>query len=112
MAASGRHGGGRGHAPRTSLGIKAGRRELDFNRTLRGRHSLLPRPFARGQPAFHVGRQILKGFGNRQLVLGVLRFGILRERLDWVTEVLGGVDDSLSLDESAAMGAGGYVPSL
>ena len=37
---------------------------------------------------------------------------ILRERLDWVTEVLGGVDDSLSLDESAAMGAGGYVPSL
>jgi hypothetical protein len=29
-----------------------------------------------------------------------------------VTEVLGGVDDSLSLDESAALGAGGYVPSL
>ena len=28
------------------------------------------------------------------------------------TEVLGGVDDSLSLDESAALGAGGYVPSL
>ena len=37
---------------------------------------------------------------------------ILRERLDWVTEVLGGVDDSLSLDESAALGSGGYVPSL
>jgi len=37
---------------------------------------------------------------------------ILRERLDWVTEVLGGVDDSLSLDQSAALGAGGYVPSL
>jgi Fe-S cluster biogenesis protein NfuA len=37
---------------------------------------------------------------------------ILRERLDWVTEVLGGVDDSLSLDESAALGAGGYVPSI
>jgi Fe-S cluster biogenesis protein NfuA len=37
---------------------------------------------------------------------------ILRERLDWVTEVLGGVDDTLSLDESAALGAGGYVPSL
>jgi Fe-S cluster biogenesis protein NfuA len=37
---------------------------------------------------------------------------ILRERLDWVTEVLGGVDESLSLDESAALGAGGYVPSL
>ena len=37
---------------------------------------------------------------------------ILRERLPWVTEVLGGLDDSLSLDESAALGAGGYVPSL
>jgi hypothetical protein len=36
---------------------------------------------------------------------------ILRERLDWVTEVLGGVDDSLSVDESAALGSGGYVPS-
>ena len=31
---------------------------------------------------------------------------------DWVTEVIGGVDDSLSLDESAALGAGGYVPSF
>ena len=37
---------------------------------------------------------------------------ILRERLPWVTEVLGGLDDSLSLDESAALGSGGYVPSL
>ena len=37
---------------------------------------------------------------------------ILRERLPWVTEVLGGVDDSLSIDESAALGSGGYVPSL
>ena len=37
---------------------------------------------------------------------------ILRERLPWVTEVLGGIDDSLSLDESAALGSGGYVPSL
>ncbi len=35
---------------------------------------------------------------------------ILRERLAWVTEVVGGVDDSLSLDESAALGSGGYVP--
>ena len=35
---------------------------------------------------------------------------ILRERLPWVTEVLGGVDDSLSFDESAALGAGGYIP--
>jgi len=37
---------------------------------------------------------------------------ILRERLPWLTEVIGGLDDSLSLDESAALGAGGYVPSL
>ena len=37
---------------------------------------------------------------------------ILRERLPWVTEVIGGLDESLSLDESAALGSGGYVPSL
>jgi len=37
---------------------------------------------------------------------------ILRERLHWVTEVIGGLDDSLSLDESAALGAGGYVPTF
>ena len=37
---------------------------------------------------------------------------ILHERLPWVTEVIGGVDESLSFDESAALGAGGYVPSL
>ena len=37
---------------------------------------------------------------------------ILRERLPWVTEVVGGLDDSLSFDESSALGAGGYVPSL
>jgi len=36
---------------------------------------------------------------------------ILKERLPWVTEVLGGVDESLSFDESSALGAGGYVPS-
>ena len=35
---------------------------------------------------------------------------ILRERLPWVTEVIGGLDDSLSLDESSALGSGGYVP--
>jgi hypothetical protein len=27
-----------------------------------------------------------------------------------VTEVVGGLDESLSLDESAALGSGGYVP--
>ncbi len=37
---------------------------------------------------------------------------ILKERLPWVTEVLGDLDDSISLDESAALGTGGYVPSL
>jgi Fe-S cluster biogenesis protein NfuA len=35
---------------------------------------------------------------------------ILRDRLPWVTEVLGGLDDSISFDESASLGAGGYVP--
>jgi Fe-S cluster biogenesis protein NfuA len=35
---------------------------------------------------------------------------ILRDRLPWVTEVIGGLDDSLSFDESASMGSGGYVP--
>jgi len=35
---------------------------------------------------------------------------ILTERLDWVTEVIGGLDDSLDSFESAALGHGGYVP--
>ncbi len=35
---------------------------------------------------------------------------ILRERLPWVTEVVGGVDETLTFDESAALGAGGYIP--
>ena len=42
------------------------------------------------------------------LQAGVSR--ILQERLDWVTEVRGGVDESMSFEESSAMGAGGYVP--
>jgi Fe-S cluster biogenesis protein NfuA len=37
---------------------------------------------------------------------------ILRERLPWVTEVVGGLDDSLSFDESSSLGSGGYVPSF
>lgn len=36
---------------------------------------------------------------------------ILRDRLDWVTEVIGGVDESMDLETSAAMGRGGYTPS-
>jgi Fe-S cluster biogenesis protein NfuA len=35
---------------------------------------------------------------------------ILKDRLPWVTEVIGGLDDSLSFDESASLGSGGYVP--
>jgi Fe-S cluster biogenesis protein NfuA len=35
---------------------------------------------------------------------------ILRERLEWVREVRGGVDDSLDPFESAALGRGAYVP--
>ena len=37
---------------------------------------------------------------------------ILRDRLDWVTEVRGGVDDSLDPLVSGAMGRGGYVPGF
>jgi Fe-S cluster biogenesis protein NfuA len=35
---------------------------------------------------------------------------LLKERLPWVTEVTGGVDDSVDFFESAALGRGGYVP--
>jgi Fe-S cluster biogenesis protein NfuA len=35
---------------------------------------------------------------------------ILTDRLDWVTEVVGGIDDSLDPEDSMAMGSGGYVP--
>ena len=37
---------------------------------------------------------------------------ILRGRLDWVTEVRGGVDESVDPFESAAMGHGAYVPKF
>lgn len=36
---------------------------------------------------------------------------ILRSRLPWITEVRGGVDDSMSFEESSLLGRGGYVPS-
>ena len=36
---------------------------------------------------------------------------ILRDRLPWVTEVRGGVDESMDPFESESMGRGGYVPS-
>ena len=35
---------------------------------------------------------------------------LLKERLAWVSEVSGGVDESVDPFESAAMGRGGYVP--
>lgn len=35
---------------------------------------------------------------------------LLKERLAWVTEVIGGVDESMDPYESASMGRGGYVP--
>jgi len=35
---------------------------------------------------------------------------ILKDRLPWVTEVRGGVDESMDPEESAAMGRGAYVP--
>jgi Fe-S cluster biogenesis protein NfuA len=37
---------------------------------------------------------------------------ILRDRLPWVTDVIGGLDDSMSADESASLGSGGYVPNF
>lgn len=35
---------------------------------------------------------------------------LLRQRLDWVTEVRGRVDDSMDFFESVSLGRGGYVP--
>ena len=35
---------------------------------------------------------------------------ILKAKLPWVTEVLGDLDDSMSFEESAGLGRGGYVP--
>jgi Fe-S cluster biogenesis protein NfuA len=37
---------------------------------------------------------------------------ILKGRLSWITDVVGSVDEDLVFEESAAMGAGGYVPKL
>ena len=36
---------------------------------------------------------------------------ILTERLDWVTEVIGGVDEDIDWETSASMGRGGYTPA-
>jgi len=37
---------------------------------------------------------------------------ILRDRLPWVTEVKGDVDETMDLEESAALGRGAYVPKF
>jgi len=37
---------------------------------------------------------------------------ILTERLDWVSEVFGGVDEDIDYETSAAMGRGGYTPGF
>jgi len=37
---------------------------------------------------------------------------ILRARLPWVTEVTGGVDESVDYEDSLALGRGAYVPRL
>ncbi|MGH9076344.1 MAG: NifU family protein [Acidimicrobiales bacterium] len=42
------------------------------------------------------------------LQAGVSR--ILKQRLDWITDVVGSLDDELDLETSAAMGRGGYTP--
>jgi Fe-S cluster biogenesis protein NfuA len=39
---------------------------------------------------------------------GVTR--ILTDRLLWVTQVLGGLDDSIDPEDSSLLGTGGYVP--
>jgi Fe-S cluster biogenesis protein NfuA len=35
---------------------------------------------------------------------------LMKERLSWVTEVIGGLDESMDPFESASLGQGGYVP--
>lgn len=39
---------------------------------------------------------------------GVTR--ILTDRLPWITEVVGGVDDSVDEEDSFSLGRGGYIP--
>jgi Fe-S cluster biogenesis protein NfuA len=39
---------------------------------------------------------------------GVTR--ILKDRLAWITEVIGGVDETMDPEDSMSLGSGGYVP--
>jgi len=36
---------------------------------------------------------------------------ILKERLEWVTEVFGSIDEDIDYETSSAMGRGGYTPA-
>ena len=36
---------------------------------------------------------------------------ILKERLEWITEVVGSVDEDIDWETSSAMGRGGYTPA-
>ena len=36
---------------------------------------------------------------------------ILKERLEWITEVIGSVDEDIDWETSAAMGRGSYTPA-
>jgi len=42
------------------------------------------------------------------LQAGITR--IMKDRLKWVTEVIGGVDEDMDIETSVSMGRGGYVP--
>jgi Fe-S cluster biogenesis protein NfuA len=37
---------------------------------------------------------------------------LLKERLEWVSEVFGGVDEEMDFETSSAMGRGGYTPNF
>ena len=50
------------------------------------------------------------GSGIRSPLLRAGVDRILKDRLPWVTEVRGAVDDSIDPEISAAMGRGAYVP--
>ena len=36
---------------------------------------------------------------------------ILKERLEWITEVIGSVDEDIDWETSSSMGRGGYTPA-
>jgi Fe-S cluster biogenesis protein NfuA len=57
--------------------------------------------------------QLQGACGSCAISAVTLRDGVerlLKDRLSWVSEIIGGVDESIDPFESAAMGRGGYVP--